>query len=263
LFVGALIGCCGGAVAGAPRSDELSGKVLVFAAASTTDALDEIRAEFERLHPAVKVRMSFAASSALAQQIRAGAPADVFLSASHQWADAVGELVARRRDLLGNTLVVVVPVKSSLRIERPEALAGAGVRRLAIADPRAVPAGIYARQALEKLGLWKTLQPRLAGGADVRQALKFVETGAADAGIVYSTDAATARKVRIAMSLDAGLTEPIRYPLVLLKQAEGNAAAAAFYEFLTLEPARAVFERHGFLVLGRVAEVREESPCGR
>jgi molybdate transport system substrate-binding protein len=256
------------ATAPAAQPAPLGGKLLLFAAASTTDAVDEIRLEFERLHPGVTVRTSFAASSALAQQIKAGAAADVFLSASSQWADAVEKTnpVARRRDLLGNTLVVVVPADSKLKIDTPARLTETSVRRLAVADTKAVPAGIYARQALEKLGLWRKLEGRLVDAADVRQALKFVEAGAADAGIVYSTDAATEKLVRVVLSLDEKLSEPIRYPLVLLRHANQNTAAAtAFYEFLDSPAARAVFERHGFRVLADAERPQppEAAPCGR
>jgi molybdate transport system substrate-binding protein len=231
----------------------LSGKVLIFAAASTADAVDEIRMEFTRRHPAVTVRTSFAASSALAQQVNAGAGADVLLSASTQWADflEMKNLVARRLDLLGNRLVVILPVDSKLKIADAQNLAQSGIRRLALADPKAVPAGIYARGALEKLNLWKMLERRVAGAADVRQALKFVEAGAADAGIVYATDAAGNSKVRVALALPPELSDPIRYPLVLLKRAQSDAAAIAFYEFMASPAAAAVFTRYGFVVLSK------------
>jgi len=121
---------------------------------------------------------------------------------------------------------------------------------LALADPEAVPAGIYARQALTRLGLWDRLKDKVAAAQDVRQALVFVETGAAEAGIVYATDAAASAKVRVAMGIDPGLTEPIRYPLVLLKSAESNPAARAFYEFLGSAEAAGVFRKHGFVWLG-------------
>jgi molybdate transport system substrate-binding protein len=233
----------------------ISGKVLILAAASTTDAIDEIRLEFTRRHTEVTVRTSFAASNALAQQINAGAEADVFLSASSEWADFLEKrnLVARRLDLLGNRLVVIVPAGSKLRIAGAGDLVSGGIQRLALADPQAVPAGVYARAALEKLGLWKQLERRVAGAADVRQAVKFVEVGAADAGIVYATDTAGNDKVRVVLTLPAELSDSIRYPLVLLKRAEKDAAAVALYEFLRSPAAAAVFRRHGFIVLSQGA----------
>ncbi|MEX0676887.1 MAG: molybdate ABC transporter substrate-binding protein [Pirellulales bacterium] len=266
VIVAASVLLCDPATARAAQKDKLVGKLLVLAAASTTDAVDVIRAEFARLHPEVTVRTSFAASSALARQIEAGARADVFLSASSEWADHLEKkkLVARRRDLLGNRLVVIVPVDAKIKIDMASDLVQKSVRRLAMADPQSVPAGIYARQALEKLQLWEKLRSKVAGAADVRQALKFVETGAADAGIVYATDAAADKRVRIALKLDPKLSEPIRYPLVLVQGAESNAAAVAFDEFLASPAAAAVFERFGFVALSKAGETkpREAIPCG-
>jgi molybdate transport system permease protein len=231
-------------------------ELLVLAAASTTDALEAISANFMRLHPQVTVRTSFGASSALAKQIVAGAKADVFLSASHEWADMLDEkqFVARRRDLLGNRLVVVVPLKSPFAIAQPADLLDPAIRHLALADPQGVPAGVYARQALETLKLWQSLEPRVAVAADVRQALQFVATGAAEAGIVYASDAHADPQVRVACEFDPALSAAIRYPLVLLDRGRDNAAARDFYEFLSSPAASAVFESQGFLVLPAIAE---------
>ncbi len=221
------------------------------AAASATDAVDELRGEFLKLHPDVAVDTSLAASSSLARQIAAGAEADVFLSASDEWADFLQhqDLVARRRELLGNRLVVVVPRESKLKLVVPADLLGEDFGRLALADPKAVPAGVYARQTLETLRLWKALEPRVAGAANVRQALQFVASGAAEAGIVYASDAAADDNVRVALELDPDLIEPIRYPLVLLERGASNAAAVALFDFLTTPAAARVFARHGFIVL--------------
>lgn len=249
--VALLVSLLAGAATAADGKQALSGKVLVMAAASTTDAIDEIRAAFVKLHPNVTVRVSYGASSTLAQQIEKGAGADVFLPASEQWAQFLEKkmLVERNRDLLGNVLVIVTPADSKLSIASPKDLAQADVRHLALADPSSVPAGIYARQALEKLKLWKSVEGKVAGAADVRQALHFVETGAAEAGIVYATDAASGKGVKIVARIAPELTEPIRYPAVLLKHAQGNAAAVAFDAFLTSPAASDVFRRRGFVVL--------------
>ena len=233
----------------AAEADPLSGKILLLAAASTTDAVEELRTAFIRLHPGVSIRTSYAASSTLAQQIAAGAQADLFLSASSEWVDFLAgkQLVERRRDLLGNRLVIVTAVDSPLKIAKPLELAQAGIRRLALADPKSVPAGVYARQALEKLGIWNEVAGRVAGAADVRQALHFVETGAADAGMVYATDAAASKAVRVASDIPSSLTAPIRYPLVLVKAPGERRAAGVFYEFLGSDRAAAVFRRYGFV----------------
>jgi molybdate transport system substrate-binding protein len=229
--------------------------VVIFAAASTTNAIDEIKAAFAKQN-GVEVRASYAASSALAQQIANGAEADVFISADQKWGDHVADKVpvARRRSLLGNRLVIVVPADSTLKVQKPEDLLAEGVKHLALADPAAVPAGKYAKQALTKLGLWEKLQKKVVPGADVRQALAYVETAAAEAGIVYATDARISRKVRVAAEIPAGLTEPVRYPALLLKRAEGNAKAVSFYEYLGSPEAKKVFEDRGFEVLAEPVE---------
>ncbi len=247
LLVGAVI--CGRA--GAAEESDVSAKLLLLAAASTSEAVDEIRAAFVQLHPGVTVRTSYGASSTLAQQINVGAEADLFLSASSEWADFLSkkELVQQRRDLLSNQLVIVVPADATIAIQGPKDLSQAAIRRLALADPSSVPAGKYAKQALVALGLWSQLERKVAGAADVRQALRFVETGAAEAGIVYATDAAASRAVRVAAKIDPKLSQPIRYPLVLVKRGAERPAAVALYEFFSSPEAGAVFRRHGFVVL--------------
>jgi molybdate transport system substrate-binding protein len=257
-FFIAMLFCAATLVLGMPAAPsaaqtpaDTSQSILVFAAASTSDALKEIAAEFERQHPGVKVRTSFAASSTLAKQIEAGAAADLFLSASPEWAEylAKKDLVDRQRDLLGNQLVIVVPTESTLKIAGPADLLGKQITRLALGDPASVPAGVYARQALTKLDLWDKLKDKVVGAADVRQALQFVERGAAEAGIVYATDASASDKVRVAVTIDPTLSEPIRYPLVLLPAGAKNQAAGKFYDYLASDGAGVVFRKRGFLVL--------------
>ena len=240
-----LCGCGGGNSAG--RSGR---PVTLFAAASASGALDEIRGQFKR-ETGTDVKASYAASSTLAQQIAYGAEADVFVSASTQWADYLDKdenaLVKRRRDLLKNRLVIVVPADSQLDVQKPEDLVDKAVRRLALADYTAVPAGIYAREALTKLGLWEQLRGKVVSGADVRQALAYVESGAADAGLVYATDAVVCRSVKIVAEISTELTEPI-YAIVLLKPGESKAGAEAFYRYLNSPEAAEVFRKHGFVV---------------
>jgi molybdate transport system substrate-binding protein len=241
------------------RPAEASPEILVFAAASTTDAVDEIARRFHEAR-GIRVNANYAATSTLAQQVVHGGGADVFLSANEKWADFLEEkgLVAKRSDLLGNRIVVVVPSDSKLRIETPEDLLDPGVQHLALAEPSAAPAGIYAKEALTKLGLWDRLESKVAAGADVRQALAYVETGAAEAGIVYATDAAASSSVKVACRIDPGLTRPIVYPLVLLEGGENEQAAQAFYEYLQGPEAAEVFRSHGFEVLAA-----QPPPAGR
>jgi molybdate transport system substrate-binding protein len=219
---------------------------VVFAAASLADALGEIGRDFE-VRRGHRVVVSFGGSNDLARQIRAGAPAEVFVSAAADRMDEVERAglvrAADRVDLLSNRLVVVVPAAATTGPATAEDLVG--VRRLALGDPQAVPAGIYARLWLEKRGLWERVRDRIVPTLDVRAALAAVESGNADAGIVYRTDAAISKRVRVALEVPAGETPRIVYPAALLAGARGS-AARDFYEHLQTRAAREVFERLGF-----------------
>lgn len=225
----------------------------VFAAASLTDALRDLGRQWEaRGHP--RPRLSFAASSALARQIEQGAPADLFVSADEAWADylqARGLLVnATRVSPIGNALVLIAPADAA----RPVTLAPGtdlaawlGPRgRLATGDPAHVPAGRYAQAALTWLGQWDALAPRLARADNVRAALLLVERGEAPLGIVYATDAAASRGVRVVGSFPAESHPPITYPFAVTRRAEGNAQAEALLAFLTGPEAAATWQRFGF-----------------
>ncbi|MFO7902378.1 MAG: molybdate ABC transporter substrate-binding protein [Planctomycetota bacterium] len=236
--------------------------VTVFAAASTTNAMDAVKMAFVD-KTGIQVQTSYAASSTLAQQIANGAEADVFLSANMDWADFVENevAVAKRRDLLGNRLVIIVPIDSDLRLEGPENLLGDKVEYLALGDPDAVPAGKYAKQALIELGLWGKLKGKVAAAKDVRRALTYVETGAAEAGIVYVTDAVVSNKVKVAIEIPSGLTGPVRYPVLLLKRPAGNESVQAFHDYLLSPEASRIFEKFGFAVLaGTGSDTKPASP---
>jgi molybdate transport system substrate-binding protein len=229
-----------------PRAGGAGEEVVVFAAASLADALREIAKAFEA-GTGHRVVLSVGGSNDLARQIRAGAPAEVFVSASADRMDEVerARLVrgADRVDLLSNRLVVVVPAGATKAPVAAEDLTR--VRSLALGDPQAVPAGIYARQWLDRLGLWERVRDRVVPTLDVRAALAAVESGNADAAIVYRTDAAISRRVRVALDVPAGEGPRIVYPAALLAGSRGP-AARAFYEYLRSRPAREVFERLGF-----------------
>ena len=224
---------------------------VVLAAASLQESLTEAAdAWAAKGHP--KPVLSFAASSALARQVMAGAPADLFLSADEPWMDAVAKAgllrPGSRVTLLGNRLVLIAPVSSPVRVTpaRGFPLAKAlGAGRLAVADPDAVPAGKYAKAALTRLGVWTSVAGRLAPAENVRAALALVERGAAPLGIVYATDARASRAVRVAGVFPASSHPPIRYPVAVLK-ASRHRDAAAFRAFLLSRQARAIFVRHGF-----------------
>jgi molybdate transport system substrate-binding protein len=226
--------------------------LTVFAAASLTDALQDIGVRWMAAGHG-RVVFSFASSSTLAQQIEHGAPAGVFVSADEKWMDDLaahgGVAQGTRADLVGNALVLVEPSATF----KPVALAP-GVRldavlgpagRLAVGDPAHVPAGIYARQALLKLGLWPALQPRLAPADSVRSALRLVELGEAPAGIVYATDVKVSPKLAIAGTFPADSHDPIRYPAAVVRAGD-TPAARGFLAFLHSQQATDVFTHYGF-----------------
>jgi molybdate transport system substrate-binding protein len=228
--------------------------VLVFAAASLTDALEELDKAFtDQTH--IQVKASFAASSVLARQIEAGAPAEVFVSADLEWMDYLEQrqLVApgTRSDLLRNRLVLIAPSDSNVRLkiaphlELARALGTTG--RLAMGDPGSVPAGIYGREALMKLGVWTEVVGRVAPAENVRAALAFVARGEAPLGIVYRTDALAEKRVRIVDVFPEETHPPITYPVALLKQA--SPGADEFMKFMKSARARQIFVSHGFEVL--------------
>lgn len=225
-------------------------KVLVFAAASTTEAVQELGKAFTKQQGS-PVEFAFGASSDLARQAVAGAPADVFLSADLAKMDQVEKAglvqAGSRVELLSNRLVVVVPVDSKLKVASVAELRG--VKRLALADPAAVPAGLYAKTWLEKAGVWKDLEPRVVPSLDVRAALAAVEAGRVDAAVVYATDAALSKRVRVALTVPEAEGPRVVYPVAALSKGKASAAGLAFVKFLQGEAARKVFERYGFIFL--------------
>jgi molybdate transport system substrate-binding protein len=228
--------------------------VTVFAAASLSDALDEIGKSYQQKtgHSAV---FSFAASSALAHQIEASSAADMFVSADTQWMDYLDTrgLIAHatRKNLLGNHLVLIAPaaVKTEVKIGPHFDLLGAlGGGRLAIADPDSVPAGKYGKSARTALGVWDSVSTHLAPAENVRVALAYVARGEAPLGIVYTTDALAEPRVRILGTFPEDTHQPIVYPVALTKDAKP--LAKEFLRFLDSAEARAVFLKDGFIVLG-------------
>lgn len=239
---------------GGPAAGPVAGEeVLVFAAASTGGALEEVAAAYAAAGGG-RVRFSLAATSALARQVESGAPADLFLSANTLWMDRLeddGLLAAGSRSFLfRNRLVLVAPQDTELEpvtLDATldlEAMLDGG--RLAIAEPVAVPAGIYARQALESLGLWERLRAHTAPASDVRHAALLVRRHEAPLGIVYWTDARATPGLRVLGAFSSGLHDPVAYWVAQLADAPAPAAAAAFRAFLQSDTARTIFSRHGF-----------------
>ncbi len=226
----------------------------VFAAASMKTALDEIDALWTA-KSGKTVTVSYAASSALAKQIEAGAPADLFISADIPWMNYVAEKglikTETRSDLLGNALVLVAPVANPEKIEiGPGAplAAKVGDGKIATGDIASVPVGKYAKASLEKLGLWKDVEPKIAGAENVRAALGLVARGEAKYGIVYATDAKAEPKVVVVGTFPADSHPPIVYPVAVTKDAK-SPDVADYLAFLKGPEARKIFEGQGFTVV--------------
>jgi molybdate transport system substrate-binding protein len=228
--------------------------ITVFAAASMKNALDDVDAAFSK-KAGIKVAVSYAASSALMKQIEQGAPADVFVSADIDWMDygSQKKLIQdpTRLNLLGNRLVLIAPKDSPIGtiVIAPNVdlarIAGDG--RIVTADVRAVPAGKYGKAALEKLGIWSSVEPKLAMAENVRAALTLVARGEAPLGIVYETDAKVEPNVKIVGTFPADTHPPIVYPVALT--ATAKPASSQYLEFLRSQTAKAIFEKYGFSFL--------------
>ena len=235
---------------GAPAAAE---RITVFAAASLKEALDEEALRFEG-ETGNRVVIAYAASSALAKQIEAGAPTALFLSADLDWMDYLDQrallVPGSRANLLGNSLVLIAPARSSaeLRIAPGFGLAGAlGTGKLAIANPDGVPAGKYAKDALQALGVWSGVEKQTVRTENVRSALALVARGEAAFGIVYRTDALAEKAVRIVDTFPESTHAPIVYPIALVKP--GASSAAALLAFLRSAAAREIWSKHGFVPL--------------
>lgn len=228
------------------------GKVTVFAAASLTNAMQEIAKNYQKDRK-VDIVSSFASSSTLARQIEQGAPANLFISADQQWMDYVQNkqqiVNDTRYTLLGNELVLVAPKESPLKnvtIDKQtnwtSLLKG---QKLAVGDPDHVPAGIYAKEALQNLGAWDTLSPVMARANDVRGALALVERQEAPLGIVYGSDVLSSKAVKVVGIFPQESHKPVEYPMALVKDND-TPAAKAFYAYLKTPAAAAVFKQYGF-----------------
>jgi molybdate transport system substrate-binding protein len=225
--------------------------LLISAAASLKDILEEIKPLYQQSKPNVNISYNFGSSGALQQQIEQGAPADIFISAAKKQVDALeqkGLLVAGTRNIIAkNRLVLVVP-KNSVGITSFYNLKDAKVKKIAIGEPRSVPAGQYAQQVLEKLKIWNQVKPKLVFANNVRQVLASVETGNAEAGLVYITDAKISNKVKIIVAADEKYHSAIIYPLAVVKRSKNLAAAKEFSQFLSSDQAKTVFKKYGFIL---------------
>jgi molybdate transport system substrate-binding protein len=239
----------------AARADD---SVVVFAAASLKNALDDVSAAW-KADTGKEVTISYAASSALAKQIESGAPADIFVSADLDWMKYLSDKKLTKPDtevkLLGNRIVLVAPKDSTVAatIAPNFDLAGLiGDGKLAMGDVKAVPAGKYGKAALESLGVWASVEPKVAQAENVRAALKLVATGEAALGIVYATDAIAEPAVKVIGTFPEDTHPPIVYPVGLTAESK-NADAAAFEKYLQSAKAKGLFEAQGFTFLAPVA----------
>jgi molybdate transport system substrate-binding protein len=234
-----------------PEPAQANTTLLVSAAASLKEVLQEIKPLYQSHQSTVNLSFNFGASGALLQQIEQGAPADVFISAGKRQMDTLeqkGALVpGTRTNLANNKLVLIVP-KGSTAVTSFNSLKQAAIKRIAIGEPRSVPAGQYAEQVLQKLNLWNEVKPKLVYANNVRQVLATVESGNADAGFVYITDAKISNKVNVVVTADDSYHSPIVYPVAALKRSKNINTAKAFVQYLSGSEAKGVLRKYGFIV---------------
>lgn len=224
-------------------------ELTISAAVSLTASLQKLRSIYMRQNSGISIALNLGASGILQQQIEQGAPADVFISASPLEMNELedkGLLINRTRHaLLRNTLVLICPA-TDRSLSSFQDLLKPRIKRVAMANPESVPAGLYAKQTLEFFKIYSRIQPKIIRAQDVRQALAYVETGDVDAGIVYSTEAKLSRKVRVAATAPDAAHAPIIYPVAVLKSSRHPRAAEAFVHFLLTSGAQTIFAREGF-----------------
>lgn len=225
-------------------------QITVFAAASLTNAMEDISTIYKQTHRDTDIVFSFASSSTLARQIEQGAPVDIFMSADQKWMNYLLErdLVKDKETLLRNALVLIAPIDSSINHVDINSTTNWQVilpkgEKLATGDPDHVPAGLYAKASLTNLGVFNQLEPQMARASNVRDALMLVERGEAVLGIVYSTDAKVSNKVKIIGEFPADSFDAIEYPITLINSEEKD-----FYQYLKSSEAKVIFEKYGFVV---------------
>ena len=234
-----------------PVVAQSNANLLISAAASLKEAMAEIQPLYQQSQPNVNISFNFGASGALQQQIEQGAPADIFISAGKRQMDALetkGLLApGTRSNLANNRLVLVVPI-NSVGITSLYALADPKIKRIAIGEPRSVPAGQYGEQVLKKLNIYDKVKAKLVLANNVRQVLATVESGNADAGLVYATDAKISNKVKVVVTADDKYHSPIIYPMAVLQRSKNVDAAKEFVKFLSSDQVKALLRKGGFIV---------------
>ncbi len=225
--------------------------ITVSAAASMKDAIAEVAEIYKESHPEITLTVNLGGSGTLAQQIEQGAEVDVFLSASKKQMNGLVDkgLIAsdQTMDLLGNKLLLVAPKATKLSIKTLDDLQQAEVKSIAVGEPKSVPAGQYAVEALENLKLMDQVASKMIYGKDVKEVLMWVETGNVDAGIVYATDAKMSTEVQILAEVPTDSHSPIVYPVGLVKASKHTEATQVFIDYLNSNEAKAIFEKYGFI----------------
>ncbi|MBE0337053.1 MULTISPECIES: molybdate ABC transporter substrate-binding protein [Paenibacillus] len=227
-------------------------ELTISAAASLTDALKEIQHSYESTHIGIKLNFNFGGSGALEKQIEQGAPSDLFLSASTKNMKSLVDQqlidTKKQKTWLTNELVAVIPADGTMNIASVTDLTKKEVKKVAIGIPESVPAGNYAQEALTKAKLWDTLQSKLVQAKDVRQVLQYVETGNADVGFVYKTDALTSQKAKIAFEVDPKTYSPVEYPIGIVKASKHIQEAEDFYAYLQSQESLNIMAKYGFTI---------------
>ena len=224
--------------------------LLIGAAASLQDAIKEVDPLFKSANPGITVNYNFAASGPLQQQIEQGAPIDLFIAAATKQMDALQAknliLADTRHNILTNSLVLVVPSNSTLGLTSFKQLTNSNVKKISVGEPRSVPAGQYAEEVFKNLGILDQLKPKFVYGNSVRNVLGTVESGNADAGVVYATDAKISNKVKQVATAPNNLHSPIVYPIAVITASKNQPAARAYAQFLTGQRATSIFKKYGF-----------------
>lgn len=234
-----------------PVAAQSNTTLLVSAAASLQDALEEIKPLYQQTNSNINVTYNFGASGALQRQIEQGAPADMFISAAKRQVDELEQknlLVPGSRRVIAKNRLVLVVANNVSGVSSFYNLRDAKIKKVVIGEPRSVPAGQYAQQVLQKLKIWDQIKSKLVFANNVRQVLASVESGNAEAGLVYSTDAKTSNKVKVVVAADEKYHSPIIYPLAILKRSKNVDTARNFSEFLASDKAKAVFKKYGFIL---------------
>lgn len=232
------------------KANAQSVELFVSAAASLTDVMKEIDSEYRKLNPNVKITFNFGSSGALQQAIENGGHTDLFFSAAQKQMDALEKsnnlAAGTRKNLLLNKVVLIVPSADGKAISDFKELAGDSIKKIALGEPKGVPVGQYSQEILTKLGLWEQIQSKFVFGSDVRQVLSWVSTGNVDCGMVYATDAAVTKDVKVVCAAPEGSHKPVIYPAAIIKDTKNLEASKAFLEFVSSEKGMALFKKYGF-----------------